>query len=170
MLWPILQIFDQDLLKWIQWCENVSKLIRTTLESTKVNSNGEKSNREKIPKIPSHTLSQICKSSPKATIAWSIVCKTLIYDKQTQLHQRNQNQIQANLKINLHVIMVMWPIYNFFPTLHPPIFCFCNQTWPTLSMSSKTMSRWATFMLTTIPNFDQVDQKQFDKIGLWNKV
>ena len=49
MLWPFLQIFDQDLLKWIQWFENVSKPLRITLESTQVNSNGERSNSEKIP-------------------------------------------------------------------------------------------------------------------------
>jgi hypothetical protein len=69
VLWPFLQIFDQDLLKWIQWFENVPKPIRITLESTKVNSNEEKSHSEEIPKFHSHTLSPICKSSTKATIA-----------------------------------------------------------------------------------------------------
>ena len=46
---PILQIFEQDHLNWFQWLENVSKLIRITLESRKVKSNGEKPNSEKIP-------------------------------------------------------------------------------------------------------------------------
>jgi hypothetical protein len=55
VLWPILQIFDQDLLKWIQWFENVSKLLGITLESTKVKTNGEKSHSEKIPFLLKYT-------------------------------------------------------------------------------------------------------------------
>jgi hypothetical protein len=49
VLWPILQILDQDLFEWIQWFGNVSKPIRITLESTKVKTNGEKLIGEKIP-------------------------------------------------------------------------------------------------------------------------
>jgi hypothetical protein len=69
VLWPFLQIFDQDLLKWIQWFENVSKPIGITLESTKVNSNKEKSHSEEIPNFTHTHIMPNCKSSTKATIA-----------------------------------------------------------------------------------------------------
>jgi hypothetical protein len=59
VLWPFLQIFDQDLLKWIQWFENVSKPIGITLESRNIKSSEEKSNREKIPISLTYTLCQI---------------------------------------------------------------------------------------------------------------
>jgi hypothetical protein len=65
VLWPFLQIFDQDLLKWIQWFENVSKLIRTTLESTKVKSNEEKPNSEKIPYFTHIHLAKFANLQPR---------------------------------------------------------------------------------------------------------
>jgi hypothetical protein len=43
-------------LEWFQWFEDVSKLIKMTLESRQVQSNGEESNRGIIPFFPSHTL------------------------------------------------------------------------------------------------------------------
>jgi hypothetical protein len=55
VFWPILQIFELDLLEWFQWFEIVSKLIRMTLESSQVQSNGEKSHSGIFP-FPSHTL------------------------------------------------------------------------------------------------------------------
>ena len=79
----------------------------------------------KFPKFTHIHITQFCKSSPKATIAWSIAWRILIYDKQTQFHQRNQNQIEANLKTNIHVIMVKSEIYKMFPTL-PPGFDFSS--------------------------------------------
>ena len=148
MLWPFLQIFELDLLEWFQWFGNVSKLIRITLESRKIKSKREKSNREKIPFSLTYTLSQFCKSSTKATLACSLACKTPIYQLQTQMHQRNQNQIKGKINFNIHVIMVIWPFYKILPTWHPWFWLFLNQLWPTLAMTSKISSRWTSLMLT----------------------
>jgi hypothetical protein len=54
VFWPILQIFELDLLEWFQWFEIASKLIRMTLESSQVQSNGEKPNSGIFP-FSSHT-------------------------------------------------------------------------------------------------------------------
>lgn len=52
MFWPIVQIFELDLLERFQWFEIASKLIRMTLESSQVQTNGEKPNSGIIPFFP----------------------------------------------------------------------------------------------------------------------
>jgi hypothetical protein len=58
VFWPILQILEQDHLKWFQWFEIASKLIKMTLESSQVQSNGEKPNSGIFP-FSSHILRAI---------------------------------------------------------------------------------------------------------------
>jgi hypothetical protein len=141
VLWPLLQIFELDLLEWFQWFEKDPKLVRVTLESRKIKSKREKSNREKIPFFTHIHFGPLFKSLTKATMACAIACETLIYQKQTLLHQRNTNQIKEKFKFNIHVIMVKLSLYKILPTLSPFIRRFSNQTLPTLCTSSKTSSR-----------------------------
>jgi uncharacterized membrane protein (DUF485 family) len=102
-------------------------------------------------------------------LACAIACETLIYQKQTLLHQRNTNQIKEKFKFNKHVILVKLSLYIILPTLSPFSKRFLNQTLTTICTSSKTSSRWATLMLTTLTRSLTIAQNSQAKMLCWNK-
>jgi hypothetical protein len=91
-----LQIFEQDHVKWFQWFENVSKLIGITLESTKVNSNGEKSNSEITPFLTHIHLSNL-------DLATSIASKWLEPFTQLNLTPNKPHSCQSEAKKNKRI-------------------------------------------------------------------
>ena len=82
------------------------------------------------------------------------------------MHQRNQIQTKGKFKTNIHMIMVIWPLFNILTTLHPWLYLFLNQTWSTLDTSSKTMSKWTTLLLTRLTR-NELTREDFETKWRW---